>query len=395
MPNTENAKTDAAKVEPEVIRWRRHLHQHPELSFKEEKTGQFVHDALKSFGGIELSRPAGASVMGRIRGARPGRVLAIRADMDALPIQEDTGLEFSSRNNGVMHACGHDGHTAMLLGTAKVLAARREELAGEVRLLFQHAEELLPGGAEEMVEAGVMDGVDAVIGTHLWSPLACGKIAVTYGPMMAAPDTFWITIKGAGGHASRPHDVIDSIAIASQVVNNLQHLVARNTDPLDSLVVSVTQFHAGTAHNVIPGAAEIMGTVRSFNPALRATVPEMIERVARGVTQAHAAQYEFKYQKGYRPVINHDGVNAVVEEAACELFGEAAIDYEQRNMGGEDFSAFQAQTPGAFFYVGAGNDAKQAVYPHHHPRFAIDEDALVNGVQMFLHASEKLLAAHE
>lgn len=391
-PDTETAATLAAKVEPDVIRWRRHLHQNPELSFKEEKTGQFVHDTLESFGGFDLSRPAGHSVMARLQGAQPGRVVAIRADMDALPIQEDTGLACASRSEGVMHACGHDGHTAMLLGVAKVLAGRRDELAGEVRLLFQHAEELLPGGAGEMVEAGVMDGVDAVIGTHLWAPLECGKIGISHGPMMAAPDTFWITIKGAGGHASRPHDVIDSIAIASQVVSNLQHIVARNTDPLDSLVISVTQFNAGTAHNVIPGAVEICGTVRSFNPALRDTVPATMERIVRGITQAHAAQYEFKYLNGYRPVINHDGVNAVVEEAARELFGEDAIDYDQRNMGGEDFSAFQAEAPGAFFYVGAGNESKRAIYPHHHARFAIDENALDNGVQMFLHATARLLA---
>lgn len=383
----------AARVEADVIRWRRHLHQYPELSFQEVNTGRFVADTLAEFGGIEISRPAGHSVMGRIRGARPGKVIAIRADMDALPLTEDTELDYRSRNDGVMHACGHDGHTAMLLGTAKVLAAMAERLEGEVRLLFQHAEELLPGGAEEMVEAGVMQGVDAVIGAHLWTPLAVGRIGISHGPMMAAPDTFWITVKGAGGHASRPHELVDSIAVAAQVVTNLQHVVARNTDPLHSLVLSVSTFQAGTAHNIIPGAVEISGTVRSFDPGLRATVPATMERIVRGITEAHDAAYTFEYQKGYRPVINHEGVNAVVEEAAHELFGQDAIDYDQKNMGGEDFSAFQAAAPGAFFYVGAGNDAKGAVYPHHHPRFAIDEDALVNGVQMFLLATARLTAA--
>lgn len=383
----------AAMVEPEVILWRRHLHQHPELSFQEEATGRFVCEQLTSFGGIEVSRPAGHSVMGRIVGAQSGPVLAIRADMDALPIDEETGLAFASKNPGVMHACGHDGHTAMLLGVAKILADMKGELRGEVRLLFQHAEELLPGGAEAMVEAGVMDGVDRVIGAHLWAPLECGRIGITYGPMMAAPDTFHITVKGQGGHASRPHDVIDSIAVASQVVTNLQHVVARGVDPLDSLVLSVTQVHGGTAHNVIPGAVQLGGTVRSFNPALRTAVPARMERIVRGITGAHEASYEFDYTNGYRPVINHDGVTAVLDETARELFGEAAIDRDQKNMGSEDFSAFQTRAPGAFFYVGAGNDAKRAVYPHHHARFDIDENALANGVKMFLLATSKLLAA--
>jgi amidohydrolase len=211
--------------------------------------------------------------------------------------------------------------------------------------------------------------------------------------MMAAPDKFWITVKGAGGHASRPHDVIDSIAIAAQVVTNLQHIVARNTNPLDNLVISVSTFHAGTAHNVIPGAVEISGIVRSFDPKLRAAMPALMERVIHGITTAHGADYAFEYQNGARPVNNHDGVNRVVEAAASELFDQSAIDYGQKNMGAEDFSAFQAAAPGAFFYVGAGNRAKQAIYPHHHPRFAIDEDVLVNGVQMFLLTTAKLLTA--
>jgi amidohydrolase len=380
------------EIKEEVIAWRRHLHANPELSFHEEKTAQFVYETLQSFGNLQLSRPTKTSVMARLIGDEPGKVVAIRADMDALPIQEENTFEFASKNPGVMHACGHDGHTAMLLGTAKILSRLRPQIKGEVRFLFQHAEELHPGGAEEMVQAGVMDGVDVVIGTHLWAPLETGKIGIVYGPMMASPDRFFIRIHGKGGHAALPHQTIDSIAIGAQVVTNLQHIVSRNTDPLEPLVVSVTQFIGGTTHNVIPGSVEIQGTVRSFDATLRQNVPKLMERIIKGITEAHGATYEFEYEYGYRPVVNNEKVTRVIEETVREVFGEEAIDHLKPNMGGEDFSAFQQKAPGSFFYVGAGNKEKGIVYPHHHPRFTIDEDALEIGVRVFVHAALKLLA---
>jgi amidohydrolase len=380
------------EIKEQLVAWRRYLHQNPELSFHEEKTAQFVYETLQSFGNLELSRPTKTSVMARLIGSKPGKVLAIRADMDALPIQEENTFEFASKNPGVMHACGHDGHTAMLLGTAKILSGLKDQIKGEVRFLFQHAEELFPGGAEEMVRAGVMDGVDLVIGTHLWSSIETGKIGIVYGPMMASPDTFWITINGKGGHAALPHQTIDSIAIGAQVVTNLQHIVSRNTDPLDHLVISVTQFIGGTTHNVIPGSVKICGTVRSFDEKIRESVPKLMERVVKGITEAHGATYEFKYEFGYRPVINDEQVTRVIEETVREVFGEQALDMIKPNMGGEDFSAFQQKAPGSFFYVGAGNKEKGIFYPHHHPRFTIDEDALEIGVKMFVNAAFKLLA---
>jgi amidohydrolase len=388
----EEIKRLVDEVKEEVIAWRRHLHANPELSFQEEKTAQFVYETLQSFGNLELSRPTKTSVMARLIGHQPGRVVAIRADMDALPIQEENTFEFASKNPGVMHACGHDGHTAMLLGTAKVLSQLRDQIKGEIRFLFQHAEELHPGGAEEMVQAGVMDGVDVVIGTHLWSPLEAGKIGIVYGPMMAAPDRFFIRIHGKGGHAAMPHQTIDAIAIGAQVVTNLQYIVSRNVDPLEPLVVSVTQFVAGTTHNVIPGSVEIQGTVRSFDETLRKSVPKLMERIIKGITEAHGATYEFEFEYGYRPVINNDEVTRVIEETVREVLGEEAVDRIKPNMGGEDFSAFQQKAPGSFFYVGAGNKEKGIVYPHHHPRFTIDEDALEIGVRLFVHAAFKLLA---
>jgi amidohydrolase len=388
---TDRLDQEVNKVKEEVIKWRRYLHKNPELSFHEEKTAGFVYETLESFGHLVLSRLTKTSVVARLIGDKPGKVLAIRADMDALPIQEENDFEFTSNNPGVMHACGHDGHTAMLLGTAKILSGLKDQIHGEVRFLFQHAEELAPGGAQEMVDAGVMDGVDAVIGSHLWSPLEMGKIGVIYGPMMAAPDTFWITIYGKGGHAALPHQTIDSIAVGAQVVTNLQHIVSRNTDPLDQLVISVTQFTGGTAFNVIPGSVQICGTVRSFDEAVRDSAPKLMERVVRGISEAHGATYDFKYELGYRPVINDHEITKVMEETVREVFGVETLDLMKPNMGGEDFSAFQQKAPGSFFYIGAGNHEKGIIYPHHHPRFTIDEDALEYGVKMFVNAAFKLL----
>jgi amidohydrolase len=378
-------------VRDEVLGWRRHLHQNPELSFQEEKTSKFVYETLKSFGGLELSRPTPTSVVARLVGGKPGRTIAIRADMDALPIMEENDFEFVSKNPGIMHACGHDGHTAMLIGTAKILCEMREEIRGEVRFVFQHAEEVHLGGAEELVEAGVMDGVDAVIGAHLSSYLEVGKIGVGYGPRNAALDTFRIVVKGEGGHAARPHRAVDSIAIGAQLVTNLQHIVSRNTDPLDSVVVSVTRFVGGTTHNVIPGSVEMEGTARTLDEGVQERLPRTMERIIEGIVEAHGASYFLEYQRGPRPVVNDEGVTAVVEETAREVFGEGSVEAMRPSMGADDFSAYQRVVPGCFFLVGARNEEMGITYQHHHPRFAIDEDALGNGVKMYLHATFKLL----
>ena len=380
------------QITEDVVRWRRYLHENPEVSFEEEKTAQFVFETLQAFDGLELSRPTRTSVVAVLRGGKPGKVLGIRADMDALPIEEENTFDFVSRKKGAMHACGHDGHTAMLLGTAKILSGLKENVPGEIRFVFQHAEELYPGGAEELVSAGVMDGVDAVIGIHLWAPMEVGQIGISAGPLMAAPDSFDIKIIGKGGHAAQPHLTVDSIAIAAQVVTNLQHIVSRTTDPLDPAVLSVTKFIGGTAYNVIPGPVELAGTVRTFNPELRASIPVTMERVIKGITEAHGATYEFKYENGYRPVINDEQVTSRLKEALLEVFGPEVVVDAVPTMGGEDFSAYQQKTPGTFFFVGAGNEEKGIIYPHHHPRFTIDEDALPMGVKAFVNAALKLLS---
>ena len=317
----------------------------------------------------------------------------MRADMDALPITEENDFEFASRNPGVMHACGHDGHTAMLLGAAKVLVGMRERIRGEIRFLFQHAEEQPPGGAGQMIEAGVMEGVDAVIGIHLSSYLPVGTIGVGYGPRGAAADTFEIVIKGKGGHAARPNKVVDTVTVAAQVVTNLQHVVSRNADPLDNVVVSVTRITGGTTHNVIPETVEMEGTVRALQEEARDKVAGTMERVIEGVTAAHGASYTFEYRRGYRPVVNDAGVTRVVEVTARKVFGEDAVELTPPAMGSEDFSAFQREAPGSFFSLGARNEEKGITYPHHHPRFTIDEGALPVGVKMFVCAAFELLYA--
>jgi amidohydrolase len=376
----------------QVVAWRRHLHRNPEPSYEERETARFIAETLEAIGGLQIERPSDTSVVARLRTGRPGRTLAIRADIDALPIHEESGVEYASQRDGVMHACGHDGHTAMLLGAAAELADRAGELSGEARFLFQPAEELPPGGAVALVAAGALEGVDLVTGCHLWTPLPCGEVAARPGPAMAAADFFTLAITGKGGHAALPHAVTDTVAVAAQVVTNLQHVVARRVDPLASAVVSVSTFHAGDAPNVLPGRAELSGTVRTFDPELRARMPELLEDVARGITSAHGAGYELEYTFGYKPVVNDPAVAELVAGALAGVDGAALADLEPI-MGGDDFSAYQAEVPGCYFFVGAGSEEAGAIWPHHHPRFRIDERALEIGVRAHVQTALTVLRA--
>ncbi|WP_372512744.1 M20 family metallopeptidase [Bacillus salipaludis] len=379
------------EVKEEVVSWRRYLHMYPELSFQEVKTAQFVYETLSTFGDLEVSRPTKTSIMARLKGPQPGKVIALRADMDALPIKEENDFNFVSRNSGVMHACGHDGHTAMLLGAAKILTKLKGQIRGEVRFLFQHAEEQPPGGAQEMVNVGVLDGVESVLGAHLVSTLPLGKIGLSYGPMMAGADTFKVTVLGKGGHASQPDQTIDPIVIGAQVVTNLQHIVSRYQDAQETSVISVTQFHAGSAINVIPSTVTIGGSVRCFNPDLQKKIPNFIERIVKGITEAHGATYQFNYQFGYAPVINDEEVTRVIDETVCEVFGKESRELVKPMMASEDFSAFQKVVPGSYVSIGAGNEGKGIIYPHHHPKFTIDEQALEDGTKLLVHGTLKLL----
>ncbi|MFJ8234944.1 amidohydrolase [Ureibacillus sp. NPDC094379] len=379
-------------VNEEVIGWRRHLHMHPELSFQEENTAQFVYETLQSFGNLELSRPTKTSVVARLIGGQPGKVLGLRADMDALAIEEENDFEFSSKVPGVMHACGHDAHTAMLLGTAKILTSMKESIKGEVRFVFQHAEELHPGGAQEMVKAGVLDGVDCMVGLHLMSTIPVGNIVLNYGPVTANSDRFDIVIKGKGGHSSQPENAIDPLVIGAQVVTNLQQVVARNASPQDKLVLSVTNFHAGLgAYNVIPDSVKLSGSVRSFGEDVRKLTVTSMERIIKGITEAHGATYEFDYRYGYGSVMNDENITKLVEETILEQWEENPLLEMPPLMGGEDFSAFSNEVPSCFVMVGAGNEDKGIIYPHHHPRFTVDEDSFKDGVKLFVHTVKKIL----
>jgi amidohydrolase len=359
-----------------AVEWRRHLHLNPELSFEEVETSGFVEARLRSFGGLEVSRPTATSVLARLRGG-DGPTLALRADMDALPITEESGVDFASTRPGVMHACGHDMHTASLLAVARTLVERRAELAGEVRFIFQHAEEVPPGGARELVAAGVLDGVDAVVGAHVFAHVDTAKVAVPVGPTMAAPDTFRVVVHGKGGHAALPHETIDPVAAATQIVANLQQIVSREVNPIRRAVLSVTQLSAGTAYNIIPETAELGGTVRTFEPEVQAQIRSAISRIAGHVAQAHRCTATVEYSEGYAAVVNDAGVAALV---ASNVDAERLIEIEP-TMGGEDFSAYQAVVPGCFFIVGGGGpDA----YPHHHPRFRVDEAAMPVLIDVFV-----------
>jgi amidohydrolase len=366
----------------EVIEWRRYLHKHPELSFQEYITAQYVYDVLESFGSLELSRPTKTSVVARLKGSKPGKVIAIRADMDALPIQEATELSFASVNNGVMHACGHDGHTSMLLGAAKILIEQKESLSGEIVFIFQHAEELPPGGAKEMVAAGVLEGVDEVVGIHLMTTIPYGSIGIRKGAITSNSDLFEITVQGKGGHSSTPELTIDPLATGAQIVTGLNHIVSRSVAPLDSAVVSVTKFQGGgQALNVIPDCVEIGGSVRVFSQSTRELIKNRITHIAEGIAKSNGAVATVHYTYGYNSVVNDIAVTEKIANMIEEYFSEHHLDWVDPMLGGEDFSAFSDEKPGCYVMIGAGNKEKGITYPHHHPKFDIDENALKDGLK--------------
>lgn len=373
----------ARALHPLVVGWRRHMHRHAELSYHEFDTADFLEQELRKIEGLALERPTPTSLVATLRGALPGRVLAIRADIDALPIQDAKACDYASTRPGAMHACGHDGHAAMLLGSARLLAGLRDRLPGEVRFFFQHAEEQHPGGAQQMVDAGVMRGVDQIIAAHVMSTVDTGRIVVLDGPAMASSDRFVLDIQGKGGHAANPDRCIDPIWVGAQIVANLQAVVARNTDAHDALILSVTQFHAGSAFNVIPDSAQICGSVRCYSPEVRERVPGLIERIAGGVAQAHGASVTLDYVRGYRPVVNDSATAGALRAAVREALPEVPLHTMNPLPNSEDFSAFTVHAPGAYALIGARSAAKGIRHPHHHPHFDFDEDALEHGVRMF------------
>lgn len=382
-------------LQSQLVQWRRHLHQRPELGFEENLTADFITQQLTKWGIEHQTGIAKTGIVATVQGKRPGPVLAIRADMDALPIQELNRVPYRSLHDGKMHACGHDGHVTIALGTAYYLFQHRDTFAGTVKFIFQPAEEG-PGGAQPMIEAGVLSqpDVDAIIGLHIWNNLPLGTVGVRSGPLMAATEYFHCTIQGRGGHGALPHQTIDSIVVGAQVINALQTIVARNISPIESAVVTVGEFHAGTAVNVIANSAKLNGTVRYFSPDYRDLLPERIEAIIAGICQAHGASYQFDYQRLYPPVINDATMAELVRSVASSVIETpAGVVPECQTMGGEDMSFFLQEKPGCYFFLGSANPSLNLAYPHHHPRFDFDETVLGTGVEIFVRCVERFCHA--
>lgn len=382
-PDKSCFSADVLSMEQELLAWRRHLHQHPELSFHETQTSAFIRSKLETFEGVTVTSPTPTSVMGVVRGTVPGRTIAIRADIDALPIEEQTDLPFRSQVQGVMHACGHDGHAAILLVVAKIMGELKDHLHGEVRFLFQHAEELPPGGAAEMVAAGVLDGVQEVYGLHLSSAYDTCTFGIKYGALTSATDRFDITIHGRGGHSAFPETCIDPIPIGAEVITALQTIVSRQNSALEPLVLSVCAVQAGDAYNIIPESMHITGSTRSFNRELRANLPKLIEQRVSGITSAYGASYDFRFSLGYASVFNDEDLTARVEELIKTHFEDERAHRIDPVMPGEDFSAFSERCPGVFVELGTRNEEKGCCVQHHNAGYQMDEDALLYGVEYF------------
>jgi len=378
------------QLQPQIVWWRRQIHQQPELAFQEAGTAAFISKKLTEWGIQHNTGVAKTGIVAVLKGRRPGPVLAIRADMDALPIHEMNDVEYRSQRDGIMHACGHDGHVAIALGTAYYLSQHRDRFCGTVKFIFQPAEEG-PGGAKPMIEAGALEkpDVDAIIGLHLWNNLPVGTVGVRTGPMMAATEFFHCTIKGRGGHGAIPHQTVDSIVVAAQVVNAIQTIVARNIDPLKSAVVTLGELHAGSAVNVIADQARLSGTVRYFDEMYEGYFAQRLDEIIGGVCQCHGASYELDYNPLYPPVVNDANITDLVRSSALAVVETpAGVVPECQTMGGEDMSFFLRAVPGCYFFLGAANQAKDLAYPHHHPRFDFDETSLSTGVEIFVRCVE-------
>jgi amidohydrolase len=383
-----------ADLQPDIQAWRRDIHEHPELLYDVHRTAAFVADRLREFGCDEVATGLGRTgVVGVIKGRRPAgngdiRVIGLRADMDALPIEEETHLAYTSKTPGKMHACGHDGHTAMLLGAARYLAETRN-FAGDAVVIFQPAEEG-GAGAAAMIKDGLMDrfAIDQVYGMHNGPGIPVGSFAIRSGPIMAATDAVDIRIEGLGGHAARPHKCIDSVLVGAQLITALQSIVSRSVDPLDSAVVSMCEFHAGNARNVIPQTAELKGTVRTLTAEVRELVERRVREVVAGVAQITSAKIDLDYERGYPVTVNHASQTDVATRVAKEIAGDANVHEMPPLMGAEDFAYMLEARPGAFIFCGNGDSAGL-----HHPAYNFNDDAIVFGSSYWIRLVENTLAA--
>ena len=372
-----------------IIQLRRDLHRIPETAYTEKKTSAYVANYLNNLKLEVKTEIARYGVVGLMKTGRPGPTLMIRADMDALPLKENTGLAFASEHEGAMHACGHDAHMAMVLGAATVFNTLKDEISGNIKFLFQPAEEG-PGGAEPMIKAGVMESpkVDYSIGCHVWPDIPEGTIGVRPGPFMAAMDRFDIKIKGKGGHGAMPHLSVDALEVGAQVVNALQRIVSRKMDPLEPTVVTIGTFHAGTAFNIIPPEAEMSGTTRTFNPDIWNSWEARIAKVVRGVCDSMGCDFELKFSKGYPVTINDAPMAEIVRGCAAKVVGEDRVVVPRKTLGGEDFAYYLQRSQGCYFALGVGRDG---AVPVHNPAFDFNEDVMLLGMETHCRIGLELL----
>ena len=384
-----NIRKEIKDIEKMIIDWRRDFHQFPELSFQEHRTGDVIADELRSMG-LEPKVKVGKTGVTADLKFGNGPVIGLRADMDALPIQETSGLPFSSQNDGVMHACGHDGHMAMLLGAAKALTQKDNQYNGTVRFIFQPAEEG-EGGARYMIEDGCLEGIDEIYGIHVWNYQPVGEVGVKDGPVLAAADMFDIKIKGIGGHGAAPQGTVDSVVVSSYLVQALQTIVSRNTNPLESTVISIGKINGGNNFNIIADEVSLSGTARAYSEENRNLIKTRMEEIIKGVEKTYNANITFDYKDGYPPTINHVGPTQKVLKAAEKVVGDkAGMPY--LSMGGEDFAYYLKEKPGCFFFVGsAPNEQELFETPHHCSHFTMDERALLVGPSIYLNLLDNIM----
>lgn len=379
-----NILEEVKKIEDYIIEMRRHFHKYPELSWNEFETQKKICEELDKMG-IPNIKVCGTGVIGTIVGNKKKPVLGIRADIDALNIAENTNLPFSSVNEGVSHACGHDAHIAMLLGAAKILNEHREELNCTVKLIFQPAEEFIKdSGAKHMMLLDEMKELDNIVGAHIWSYLDSGKISVRKGAILSSADTFKIEVIGKSGHGAIPHQTIDPIVTSAGLINNLQTLASREISATDTFVLSICSIKAGDSANIIPDKAILEGTTRTFNPELRKGFKDMMERMIEYTCKAYRADFNFEYYYGTPPTVNEEKSSLIAEKSVVDALGEDGLTRVEPSMVGEDFAKMLGEIPGCFVLVGAKNDVEGKNYPHHNAKFDIDEKALKNGSAFFV-----------
>ncbi|MEJ6459576.1 amidohydrolase [Fusobacterium polymorphum] len=377
-----NVRDITKKYKDYIIEKRRYFHMNPEPSFNEYDTSKVVQEELTKIG-IPFEIFAKTGIIATIKGQNPGKTVLLRADMDALEVCEKNNVSYRSQKEGLMHACGHDGHIAMLLGAAHVLNEIKNDISGEIKLLFQPAEEIAKGAKAMIEESKIIDSIDAAFAIHLWQGVPVGKISLESGARMAAADLFSIKVKGKSGHGSMPHETIDAVVVASAIVMNLQHLVSRNTNPLDTLVVTVGKLTAGTRHNIIAGEALLEGTIRSFSDEVWKKIPEQIERVIKNTAAAYNAEAEIDLVRATPPLVNNQDISDILKASAEKLYGEEVVTKYEKTPGGEDFAYFTQAVPGALAFVGIRNDEKGINSPHHNETFDMDEEALEMGANLY------------